>query len=306
MKKGTRKPFFTVASITGATAGDRNRAIPRDDLGGINMPHQTIIFEKEAGIATLTLNRPEVLNALNQQMTEEMVAAIESAARDETVRVVIINGAGRAFCSGMDVGNLQEIAAGDVPYMETAPGKAILGQASFNTLVMNLRTLAAPVICAIRGAAAGAGLAFALACDIRLAAEDARFSVAFTQRGFIPDMGATYFLPRLVGLGMASKLVFASDTIDAREAARIGLVDEVVPSEELMEKAKELALRIVRNPPLAVKMSKQALNKGMNETDLKSHMEYEIFIQAALQQTEDSKEAVNSFIEKRVPRYRGR
>jgi len=268
--------------------------------------YETLIIANEGGVATVTLNRPEVMNAWNPQMANEASEAIEAMDSDDAVKVVILTGAGKAFSSGADVGRLKETAEGKVPLLETTAGRVFTGQTSLLTAVENIRKLSKPVIAAIHGVAAGAGLSVALACDIRIAAEDARFTMAFVKRGLIPDLGGTYLLPRLVGPGMAARLIFTGDVIDAKEAARIGMVDELVSPEEVMLKAKELAQKIAQNPPLAVRMAKKALYKGMNETDLRSQMDYEIFIQGGLMRTDDFQEGVASFFEKREPRFKGR
>ena len=270
------------------------------------MSYETLIIENEGGIATITLNRPQVMNAWNPQMAGEASEIIGDMDRDDEVKVVVLTGAGKAFSSGADVGRLRETAEGKVPLLETTSGRVLTGQTSLLTAVENIRKLSKPVIAAIHGVAAGAGLSVALACDIRIAAEDSRFTMAFVKRGLIPDLGGTYLLPRLVGPGMAARLIFTGDVIDAKEAARIGMVDELVSPEEVLLKAKELARKIAQNPPLAVRMAKKALYKGMNETDLRSQMDYEIFIQGGLMCTEDFQEGVNSFFEKREPEFKGR
>lgn len=270
------------------------------------MPYDTILLEKSEGTAVLTLNRPEVMNAWNPLMAREAAEALADLDGDDSVRVLIITGAGKAFSSGADVGRLKETAEGKVPFLETTAGMVLTGQTSLLTAVERIRNLSKPVIAAIHGVAAGAGLSVALGCDIRIATEDSRFTMAFVKRGLIPDLGGTYFLPRLVGPGMAAKLIFTGDVIDAREAARIGLVDELVPPGEALARARALAQTIARNPPLAVRMAKKALYKGMNEPDLRSQMDYEIFIQCGLQRTEDFREGVVSFFEKREPHFKGR
>lgn len=270
------------------------------------MTYETILLEKSEGMAVLTLNRPEVMNAWNPFMAREAAEAIGKIEGDESIRVLILTGAGKAFSSGADVGRLRETAEGKVPFLETTAGMVLTGQTSLLTAVERIRNLSKPVLAAIHGVAAGAGLSVALACDIRIATEDARFTMAFVKRGLIPDLGGTYFLPRLVGPGIAAKLIFTGDVIDGKEAARIGLVDELVPPGEALIRAKTLARRIAENPPLAVRMAKKALYKGMNEPDLRSQMDYEIFIQCGLQRTEDFREGVVSFFEKREPRFKGR
>lgn len=270
------------------------------------MAYETIIVEKSQGIATLTLNRPDVMNAWNPAMAREAAEAVDALGRDDDVRVIIITGAGKAFSSGADVSRLRETAEGKVAFLQTTAGMVLTGETSLLTAVERIRNLSKPVIAAIHGVAAGAGLSVALGCDIRVAAEDARFTMAFVKRGLIPDLGATFLLPRLVGPGMAAKLMLTGDVIDAQEAFRIGMIDQLAPPPDLMAISRELAERIAQNPPLAVRMAKKALYKGMNETDLRSQMDYEIFIQGGLMRTEDFNEGVASFFEKREPRFKGR
>ncbi len=270
------------------------------------MSYETIILEIENGVAILTLNRPEVMNAWNPQMAKEASDAFASMDSDDEIKVVVLTGAGKAFSSGADVGRLKETADGKVPFLETTAGTVMSGRTSLLTAVEKIRKLSKPVIAAVHGVAAGAGLSVALACDIRIAADDSRFTMAFVKRGLIPDLGGTYLLPRLVGPGIAAKLIFTGDVINAEEASRIGMVDELVPLNDVLVKAKELARRIALNPPLAVRMAKKALYKGMNETDLRSQMDYEIFIQGGLMRTDDFQEGVDSFFEKREPEFMGK
>ena len=271
------------------------------------MPYERIIFEKGEGIATITLNRPDALNAWNEQMTEETIAAIREVSRDEDIRVLIVTGAGQAFSSGADVGRLEDtFLKGKTPIVETGVGRWMLGKPAAITVALELRNLGKPVIAAVNGAAVGVGLSVALACDVRIASEDARFIAAWVKRGLVPDGGGSYLLPRLVGPGMAAKLIFTGDAIDAKEAARIGMADEVVSQRDLMKAAKELARRIAQNPPLALKMAKQTLYRGIDESDLESQIDYEIYLQYALFNTEDFKEGLKSFMEKRNPKFVGR
>ncbi len=272
----------------------------------VEVSYETIIVGKENGVATLTLNRPKVMNAWNPQMARETSDAVEHMDHDDEVKVVILTGAGKAFSSGADVSRLKETADGKVPFLETTTGTVMSGQTSLLDAVENIRKMSKPVIAAVHGIAAGAGLSVALACDIRIAADDARFTMAFVKRGLIPDLGGTYLLPRLVGPGMAARLIFTGDIIDAKEAARIGMVDELVSAGELLSKANDLAQKIAMNPPLAIRMAKKALYKGMNETDLRSQMDYEIFIQGGLMRTDDFREGVASFFEKREPEFKGK
>jgi len=270
-----------------------------------NQYYQTILFEKEEGVATITLNRPDVLNAWNMQMIREVMAAVEDVASDEDTKILVITGSGRAFSSGTDLKEVME-TKDSTPFSETLTGLKIRGKTMTDSLTLGIHSLTKPVIAAINGTAAGIGASYALACDIRIASEDARFSMAFVNRGLIPEGGATYFLARLVGLGKACRLVFTGDIIDVREAERIGLVDEVVPAQDLMKATRELAQKIAQKPPLAVSLAKQILYEGIAEPDLAAQLNREFFLQNALFATEDVKEGVESFIQKRAPVFKGR
>ena len=269
------------------------------------MVYQNIIFNKEDGIAIITLNRPETLNSWNAAMAEETTAALADVSEDEGVRVLIITGEGRGFSSGAHVRGLA--ARAERPSGSEPPRPRVLRrQPSVVSVALKIQNLVKPVIAAVNGIAAGAGFAIAMACDIRIASEMARFSQIFVKRGLIPDSGSTYFLPRLVGMAKACELAFTGDIIDAREAERIGLVNRVVPPEDLMKVTKELATRIAKGPPITIQLAKRALYKGLSETDLASQQEYELLLQSTCTSTEDFKEGVKSFLEKREPIFKGR
>ncbi len=270
------------------------------------MAYQTVILEREGRITTLRLNRPEVLNAWNQQMAEEVTACLRKVSRDEEVRVLILTGEGRAFSAGVDIAELREIAEGTASLLETEVGRRLLGKVVPISVPLELRSLDKPVIAAINGLTAGLGFSIVVACDIRLASEKARFTTAYIKRGLSPGAGATYYLPRLVGMGQASRLVLTGDIIDAQEARRIGLVDELVPPQDLMKAAKELAQRIAQNPPLAVKLSRQLLGRGFNEPDLAAHLDFETSIQNMLFGTADFREGIRAFLEGREPKFMGK
>ena len=267
------------------------------------MAFETILFEKEDGIAIITLNRPEKLNAYNYQMREELTKAVEDVVNDEDLRVLLLTGAGRGFCSGADTGAQAERAA------TRAAGQRIANSrhsqvAPFPVSVF-LHKMEKPTICAVNGVAVGIGLSIALACDIRIASENARFGMLWVRRGLIPDGGGTYYLPRLVGTSKALELMYTGDIIDAREAERIGLVSRVVSQEELMPEAKKLASKIAKGPSVALELSKRAVYKALNNT-IESQLDYEHWGQSVCYTTEDHKEAIQSFNEKREPVFKGR
>lgn len=260
------------------------------------MSYETIIFEKEDHIATITLNRPEKMNAWNGKMQDDMDKAINDVTADNDIRALIITGAGRGFCAGLDVAAMAELA-------ELGLKGGV--EKSVAWIAPQLRNLDKPVIAAVHGACVGLGLTVALACDIRIASDNTKFSMAFIKRGVVPDTGSTYFLPRVVGTGNACELIFTGDPIDATEAARIGLVNRVVSHDELMTAAKEMATRIAQNPPITVRLAKAAIYKGL-DADLLSHIQYEILANRIAMATEDQKEAIAAFLEKREPQFKGR
>lgn len=266
--------------------------------------YNTIILEKKDGIAILTLNRPETLNAWNEEMAREAAEVIDAVDKDDNVRALIITGAGKGFSSGADVKDeLTKVAEG---LTETIFERMMRGEPTVVTIPLRLRRLDKPVIGAVNGIAAGAGFAIALACDLRIASEKAKFSMAFVLRGLIPDSGGTFFLPKLIGSAKACELVFTGDTIDATEAERIGLVNKIVPHERLLEAAEEIAAKLAKRPPIALKYAKRAIYKGLAETDLVSHIDYEIALNGICVRTEDFKEAVRAFVEKREPKFKGK
>jgi 2-(1,2-epoxy-1,2-dihydrophenyl)acetyl-CoA isomerase len=264
------------------------------------MGYEGFILEKEGSIATITLNRPDKLNALTKKMMEDdLPAAFEEVRKDESLRVLIITGTGRGFCSGADVAEIAEgviLGKGGPRWSRLEP----LG----GNLVLSLYNIDKPVIGAINGMTAGAGVSLALLCDIRIASENARFNLAFVLRGLVPDCGATYTLPRLIGVSRALELMFTGDTIDAQEAERLGLVSRVVPQDELLKVSRELAEKIAQRPPIAVGLIKRAVYNGLVNT-LEQQLDFETYAQNLCLETEDHKEAVRAFLEKRQPVFRG-
>jgi enoyl-CoA hydratase/carnithine racemase len=264
------------------------------------MTYKCLLYEVEDGIATLTLNRPERLNALGDTLREDLHDAVSTAAADPEVRVMIVTGAGKGFCAGGDVKAMNEGKARGAsrPLMEkVAPGR--------DRTVLALRDAPKPVIAAVNGAAAGAGMNLALACDVRIASTAAKFAQAFVKRGLHPDWGGTYFLPRVVGTAKACELIFTGEVIDAEEALRLGIVSAVHPPETLMAAAHALARKIADGPPIAIRLAKRAIYHSL-ECDLRQALEFETYAQNICFDTEDAREGIAAFVEKRPPSFRGR
>ena len=261
---------------------------------------ETITVEMADRICTITMNRPEVYNALNDKLTFELQDALKAVARDRDVGVVVLTGEGKAFCSGQDLGVLKEkYVPGYVPHLGDDLRKR------YNPVVTRIREMDKPVIAAVNGVAAGAGLSFALACDLRIASDKAVFIEVFINVGLIPDSGSTFTLPRLVGLSKAMELCFTGDKVSAEEALRIGLVNRVVPAETLMEETTRLAAKLVSLPARGIALTKRLLNQSF-ENDLAQQLEAEAFAQETAALTEDHYEGVVAFIEKRKPDFKGR
>lgn len=266
------------------------------------MDSEHLIYTKDEGIATITLNRPQKLNAFTSDMYQGILQMIADAAGDDEVRVLVITGTGRAFCVGADVKNLEQgLAKGNPGHVPTDASADAVSQ----ILTLPLQKMNKPVIAAVNGIAAGGGLDAACACDIRIASEKASFSSVFVRRGIVPTMGGTYFLPRLVGLDKACEMIWTGDLVDAEEAQRIGLVTRVVPHDELEAATEELALKIATGPPLAIRESKRLIYHGLN-TDLESALREVIKSYMTLGASEDHREALRAFLEKREPVFKGR
>lgn len=265
------------------------------------MSYQDLILEKKKGVAVITLNRPDKLNALGKRLiNDELPGAIREMGADNEVRVVVITGAGRGFCSGADVGEL--LGPGGL-MSEKREGMAFMEPTGF--YARDLRKIAKPTIAAINGVAAGAGFSLALACDIRIASDTARFGVAQVKRGLIPDCGTTFTLPQAIGLSRAMELMYTGDFIDAKEAERLGLLSRLVPAADLMKVTIELAEKIARGPTIALSLLKRLVYEGWHGT-LEAHLERESFALSAAEGTEDFKEGVKSFMEKREPVFKGK
>jgi len=246
-------------------------------------------------VATLTLDRPEALNALTVAVKVALREALDRIAVDRDIRAVILTGAGRAFCAG------QDLAERERP--DAAPLDEELRE-RYNPIILALRMMGQPVIAAVNGVAAGAGASLAFACDLRIAAPDARFVLAFGRIGLVPDSGATWFLPRLIGQARAADVALVGDPISAAEALRIGLVSRVVPADDLMTEARALADRIAAGAPLAMALTKSALERAAT-IDLETALDGEAKLQGIAGASADHAEGLAAFREKRAPRFTG-
>lgn len=260
--------------------------------------YEHILVSESEGITTITLNRPEKLNAFIGHMRRDLAEALEHAGSDRGVRVVIITGAGRAFCAGGDVGFMSEL----MHRHDSEEFARILGAG--RRVITAIRSMTKPVICAVNGPAAGAGFNLALACDLRIASSNATFSQSFVKIGLHPDWGGTYFLPRLLTPNKACELFFLGDSIDAAEALRLNLVNQVVAPEELEAATLKLAERLRAAPPIALAAVKHAVYRS-TAADLEEMLRYETESQLRCFESEDGHEGVNAFFEKRDPNFSG-
>lgn len=263
------------------------------------MEGKDLLLEKDGHVAILTLNRPDKMNALSAEMRESLPRALQEIQADDSVRAVILTGAGRGFCSGADVAVQAARAAGQV--IETS--RQILLQL-VGSVILGFEKVNKPIIAAVNGIAAGVGLTMTLACDIRIASANARFAAIWVKRGLIADGGATLLLPLTVGMEKALELSFTGDIIDAREAERIRLVSRVVAPEELMTRAKELAQKIASGPPISVELVKRVMWEKIRN-QLREQLLFESYAQNICRTTQDQKEAVKAFMEKREPQFKG-
>lgn len=253
------------------------------------MEFKNVVLTKEKGIGYLTINRPKALNALNSATLTEIYLAVEEIAKDDEILVVIVTGSGeKSFVAGADISEMKDKNA--------IEGRefGILGNKTFRAL----EALEKPVIAAVNGFALGGGCELSMACDIRIASTNAKFGQPEAGLGITPGFGGTQRLPRLVGMGMAKQLIYTTKIIDAQEAYRIGLVNEIMPLEELMPKAIEIANEIIKNAPIAVKLCKQAVNRGM-QVDIDTAIAFEAEVFGACFSTEDQTEGMTAFVEKR-------
>ena len=268
------------------------------------MEFEQILYEKAGGVATITLNRPERMNAFTNTMIREWAQALEDARLDPEVRAVIVTGAGRGFCAGADLRG-----ESGLPNRSEAPPSAADRRNWLRDTVHNVPRQVAildkPYIAAVNGAAVGAGMDMCSMADIRIASEEARFSMGYVKVGLVPGDGGCYYLPRIVGLAKALELIWTGDFIDAQEALRIGYVSQVVPAEELMPASRALAERIARGPAVAVQLAKRLVYRGLNSDALEA-LEAAGQAMAIVQSTEHAREGPRAFAEKREPQFKGR
>jgi enoyl-CoA hydratase/carnithine racemase len=261
--------------------------------------YENVLVEVSDRIGTLTLNRPDKLNAFAGTMRREIADAIRELAASDDVRVIVVTGAGRAFCAGADIGYMKELtASGDV-----AAFRALVEAG--REAVTVVRETSKPVIASVNGPAAGGGANFALSCDLRIASDQASIGQTFNRIGLHPDWGGTFFLPRLVGAARALELVYSAEMIPADEALRLGLFSRVVPHDQLAGVTREVALGLAAKPPKALALAKRAIYASDRHT-LDDQLDMELEHQLACFQSEDAKEGLAAFLEKRAPEFRGR
>lgn len=258
--------------------------------------YQTIQYTVANGVATLTLNRPESLNAFNDAQAAEVLDALKSVERDAQVRALVVTGAGKAFCAGQDLQAVQDRPAGH-SFREHL-------LKTFNPIMARLTALEKPSIAAVNGAAAGAGFGLALSCDIRYASEAAKFRMAFIGIGLAPDSGTSYFLPRLVGLGRALEFAYTNELIDAPTALALGLVNKVFPAADLLTQAQALASQLAAGPTRGYGLTKRAMLHAA-ASSLPEALDYEAHLQDVAGRTHDHHEGVAAFLQKRKPDFKG-
>ena len=261
-----------------------------------------LLSSKDGAIATITLNRPDRVNAISIEMLRGLSRALIEYDRDPEVRVIILTGAGRGFCSGLD---MKDVASGrglgDAGAIPGNPGELDLREAPPNVL----HEIDTPTICALNGGAAGYGMDLALGCDLRIAARSAKLAAAYTRRGVLPESGGTWLLPRLVGWARAAEIIFTGRTLPADECLELGLVNRIVPDELLQKEVRGLAEEIASNAPLAVRAAKRMMRMGLNQA-FNEHVHH-VFLQLLpLFGTKDFAEGMKAYLERREPQFKGR
>lgn len=262
------------------------------------MEFTELLVEKKDGIGTITFNRPDKMNALSKTSFKEFIQSLHKMDTDKEVRVVIITGAGRAFTSGLDLAESKN--GQDEEALQVVPI-----QDSTAWIAHIIRNMTKPVIASINGIAVGGGFTIALACDIRIASEDAKMGAAFLRVGLVPELGSTYNLPRLVGIAKACELIFTAKTVNAKEAKEIGLVNEVVPGDQLQSFTMKMASDITEAAPLALQLAKKALYQGL-DTDIVTALQFEQLSQSTCFKSYDFQEGIQAFFGRRKPEFKGK
>ncbi|SDZ36604.1 enoyl-CoA hydratase/isomerase family protein [Thermoactinomyces sp. DSM 45892] len=262
------------------------------------MTFSTLLYQLEDGVATITLNRPELFNALNTDLLRELTEAFRVANQDPEVRVVVLTGSGKAFCSGQDLREASQLLKGQ-------PKLEVEVRERYNPLIQQMYSMDKPTIAAVNGVAAGAGCSLALACDMRIVSSQTKFTLAFVRIGLVPDSGASFFLPRLVGVGRALELLTTGRDVSATEAVEIGMANQLVPASELESETLQLAKQLAKGPTKAIAMTRKMAYQSM-ESSLEQMLEQEAINQGESGRTRDFLEGVRSFAEKRLPDFQGK
>lgn len=261
---------------------------------------KVLLYEKTDGVALITLNRPDKLNSFTDELSFQLIDALKEAEKDKEVRAVVITGAGRGFCAGQDLQSRK--------FSDASAGRPSLGESikrRYNPMIQRIRKMEKPVVAAVNGVAAGAGSSLALACDLRIVADNASFIQSFTKVGLIPDSGATFILPRLIGATKAFELMLTAEKLDAQTAFDLGLVNKLVAQERVLEEAMSLARQLAAGPTKAFGLTKRAVNRAIFP-DLDDLLEYEGYLQEIAGRSDDFQEGVTAFLEKRPAVYTGK
>lgn len=259
-----------------------------------------VLVEQHDAVRVITLNRPDKLNSFTDELTFTFQDALKEAEKDNKTRTIIITGAGRGFCAGQD---LQSRSISQEAGQRPSLGDSI--RRRYNPIITRIRRMEKPIIAAVNGVAAGAGASLALACDFRIMADSASFIQSFTKVGLIPDSGATFLLPRLLGVTKALELMYSAEKLEAKQALELNLVNKVVPQEQVMKESMDLAQRLAKGPTKAFGLTKRAVNRAIF-SDLEELLEYEASLQEVAGRSDDFQEGVKAFIEKRQPSYSGK
>jgi enoyl-CoA hydratase/carnithine racemase len=268
----------------------------------VQQERQEVLYEVSGHIATITLNAPDRMNTISATMLDQLTQRLKEADADPEVRCVILTGAGRAFCAGLD---LRAQTQGAGLSIGSSGGVTSTSLDLKNTPPTVMQEMETPTICALNGGAAGYGMDTALGCDIRIMAKSAKLAAAFCKRGLVPESGGTWYLPRLIGWSKAAELIFTGRTLTAEESVAWGLASEVVADEELMPRARAVAAEIAANAPLAVRAAKRMMRMGLNEP-FPEHVHHVYLQLLPLMRTEDLKEGMMAYMEKREPQFKGR